>query len=415
MASIKSRARANGELSHTVVWRVGGARAAPSQSETFSDIDSAKAFRDLVNDHGQQWPPGWVKGTGFVQEPEPEVVEEELFEIYALQYVDRLTGVQAGTRSNYRKMLERHIVPWFKDLSVRQGPGGIGRDEVRDWVNDLEQGRPGTHHPPGTKRRAFAPKTIRNLHGLLYGILQSAVTAEPPLRSTNPCLHTRLPEDNSTEDEQVFLEREEYALIRSHMHADSVDLIDALAGTGLRWSEIAALQPRDLSLHGARPTLRVQRAWKRVDGGKEIGPPKTKKSRRTMVLSPYLVALFKRRCRDKDPKDYVFTAPEGGPWDSGGFYHARWKLALTAAAKEGLTKRPRIHDLRHSHASWLIAAKVPLPAIQKRLGHESITTTVDRYGHLLAELDDEIITAIEWSMNPAASLADLQKEASLAA
>ncbi|MEU2431555.1 tyrosine-type recombinase/integrase [Streptomyces sp. NPDC007861] len=40
-----------------------------------------------------------------------------------------------------------------------------------------------------------------------------------------------------------------------------------------------------------------------------------------------------------------------------------------------------MHDLRRSHASWLIAAKVPLPAIQDRPGHESITTTADRYGH----------------------------------
>ncbi|MCA0329475.1 MAG: tyrosine-type recombinase/integrase [Actinobacteria bacterium] len=41
-----------------------------------------------------------------------------------------------------------------------------------------------------------------------------------------------------------------------------------------------------------------------------------------------------------------------------------------------------MHDLRHSHASWLIAAGVPLPVIQRRLGHESIQTTVDVYGHL---------------------------------
>ncbi|MFF3158001.1 tyrosine-type recombinase/integrase [Streptomyces sp. NPDC057910] len=405
MASIRSRKRSDGEYSYTVTWREGGTRSAPQQSETFTDDVSAKRFSELVNGHGQQWPPGWVKGLGFVEEPEPEVDPQELFEVYASRYIDLLTGIQPGTRSNYRKMLERHLEPWFTGLSVRQGPGGIGQDEIKQWVNDLEAGRPGPHHPPTIKRRPFKAKTIRNLHGLLYGILQATVTAEPPLRSTNPCVHTRLPEDNSTEDEQVFLEREEYAILRSCMNSDSVDLIDALAGTGLRWSELTALQPRDLTLHGARPTLRVQRAWKRIDGGKEMGPPKTKKSRRTLVLSPSLVALFKRRCQGKAPHDHVFTAPEGGPWDSGGFYHARWKLALDAAAKEGLTKRPRIHDLRHSHASWLIAAKVPLPAIQARLGHESITTTVDRYGHLLAVLDDEIIAAVEWSMNPSMSLA----------
>ncbi|MEV8391817.1 MULTISPECIES: site-specific integrase [unclassified Streptomyces] len=407
MARIKPRTRANGEHVYRVVWREGGTRSDPWQGEDFDDEVSAKRFCDLVNGHGQQWPPGWVKGKGFVTEEEeeepPEIPPGELFPAYAERYICLLTGVQDGTRSNYRKMLATHLVPWFKELSVRQGPGGIGQDEISAWVNDLQNGRPGPHHPPQAKRRALAPKTIRNLHGLLYGVLQATVIAEPPLRTTNPCVHTRLPEDTHTADEQVFLEREEFAILRSHVHADSVDLVDALAATGLRWSEMAALQPRDLTLHGSRPMLRVQRAWKRIDGGKALGAPKTKRSRRTLVLSPYLVQLFKRNCTGKQPNDFVFTAPEGGAWDSGGFYHARWKTALMAASRDGLTKRPRIHDLRHTHASWLIAKKVPLPGIQARLGHESITTTVDRYGHLLAMLDDEIIEAIEWSMNPMAA------------
>ncbi|MFD6195709.1 tyrosine-type recombinase/integrase [Mycobacteriaceae bacterium NPDC060252] len=48
----------------------------------------------------------------------------------------------------------------------------------------------------------------------------------------------------------------------------------------------------------------------------------------------------------------------------------------------GFDPRPRIHDLRHTCASWLIQAGVPLPVIQQHLGHESIQTTVDVYGHL---------------------------------
>ncbi|MFD5790586.1 tyrosine-type recombinase/integrase [Streptomyces sp. NPDC127037] len=76
----------------------------------------------------------------------------------------------------------------------------------------------------------------------------------------------------------------------------------------------------------------------------------------------------------------------------------RWKSALDTANTAGLTKRPRIHDLRHTHASWLIAGKVPLPVIQARLGHEPITTTVDRYGHLLESSDGEVVAAVEWAM-----------------
>ena len=61
---------------------------------------------------------------------------------------------------------------------------------------------------------------------------------------------------------------------------------------------------------------------------------------------------------------------------------------MPACEKAGLTDpRPRIHDARHTHASWLIAdPDVNMVTIQRRLGHEKITTTIDTYGHLLPEV-----------------------------
>ena len=75
----------------------------------------------------------------------------------------------------------------------------------------------------------------------------------------------------------------------------------------------------------------------------------------------------------------MFTADRGGVVHDGNF---RWRIWSKAVEDAKLGKKPRIHDLRHSHASWLIAAGVPLPVIQRRMGHESIQTTVDVYGHL---------------------------------
>ena len=57
-------------------------------------------------------------------------------------------------------------------------------------------------------------------------------------------------------------------------------------------------------------------------------------------------------------------------------------------------KRPRIHDLRHTFASWAIRANVPLPVLQRQLGHESIQTTVDRYGHLAASDFDSLAAGV---------------------
>lgn len=417
MAYIKKRDKRDGTASFTVMWRAGGARGGKQESEVFEDETAAERFRDLVNGHGQQWPPGWTRGHGFVADRRRA---DTMFEPFALAYVDRLTGIQGDTRSKYKKEIRENMAPWFGPYSVEDGEGSVVRTMVQDWVNDLEAGRLAPLDPRDRKpRTAYAPKTVQNKHGLLSAIMQSAVDAEPSLRASNPCAKTRLPRLDGAEDEEemVFLEREEWAWIYECLRDDAKDLGETIAETGFRWGEATALQPRDLRRRNGRPAIRVQRAWKKDEDGKSIlGPPKTRKSRRTVVITHKLDRMLRRRAKGLAPNDLIFTGPEGGKWDPGTFRRLRWIPAIELAAeKYGLIKRPRIHDLRHSHASWLIAAKVPLPAIQGRLGHESITTTVDRYGHLLDALDDEVMAAIEWAMDPTAPLPGFLEHSGLAA
>ncbi|MGW4883419.1 tyrosine-type recombinase/integrase [Streptomyces murinus] len=382
----------------------------------FDDLPSAEKFRDLVKLHGEQWPPGWTRGHGFVADRRRK---ETMFEPFALAYVDRLTGIQGDTRAKYKKDILVNMSPWFASYSVEDGDGSILRSMVQDWVNDLEAGRPAPLDPHDRPpRTAYKPKTIHNKHGLLSAIMQSAVDAETSLRASNPCAKTRLPRLDSAEDDEeiVFLEREEWAWIYECLAEDAKDLGETIAETGFRWGEVTALQPRDLRRRNGRPAVRVQRAWKKDENGKSVlGAPKTRKSRRTLVITYKLDRMLRRRAKGKAQDDLLFTGPEGNKWDPGTFRRLRWVPALELAAeKYGLIKRPRIHDLRHSHASWLIAAKVPLPAIQRRLGHESITTTVDTYGHLLDALDDEVVAAVEWAMNPAAPLPGFLEQSGLA-
>ncbi|NDZ77034.1 site-specific integrase [Streptomyces sp. SID10853] len=391
-----------------MLWRAGGRRNAKQESEVFEDETAAERFRDLVNGHGQQWPPGWVRGQGFIADLRRP---ETMFEPFALAYIDRLTGIQGDTRSKYKKLVVNNMSPWFKPYSVEDGEGSIIRDMVQHWVNDLQNGRVAPLDPPDrSSRTKYKPKTISNQHGLLAAILQSAVDAEPSLRASNPCAKTRLPrlDGEEEEEEAVFLERDEWAWIHECLGVDpeAQELAELITETGFRWGEATALQPRDLRRRNGRPAIRVQRAWKRnEDGQPYMGAPKSRKSRRTLVIRWSLWEKLQRRAKGLKRGDLLYTGPEGGRWDAGTFRRLRWLPAIELAAeKYGLIKRPRIHDLRHSHASWLIAAKVPLPAIQVRLGHESITTTVDRYGHLLDALDDEVMAAIEWAMDPTAPL-----------
>lgn len=114
-------------------------------------------------------------------------------------------------------------------------------------------------------------------------------------------------------------------------------------------------------------------------------------------------------CRDdlveltagRAPDAFVFTNSRGGPVRHQAFHGGVWTPAVRAFAGDtrrvqpqkrgrprvvwdatGHGKRPRIHDLRHSFASWAIAAGHSLTAIQRTMGHETITTTSDTYGHL---------------------------------
>ena len=156
-----------------------------------------------------------------------------------------------------------------------------------------------------------------------------------------------------------------------------------LAGSGLRFGEAVALTVGDVDLLGVTPAVKVTKALQRIPGGFEVGPPKTRRSRRTVSLSNDLVdvlAPLVTRSRD----ELLVIGPTGARVHHSNSYNRAWRPA-TVAFEELAGRRPRIHDLRHSHASWLIAAGVPLPAIRDRLGHESINTTVDVYGHLMPD------------------------------
>ncbi|WP_259401460.1 hypothetical protein [Microbispora sp. H13382] len=109
---------------------------------------------------------------------------------------------------------------------------------MRTWVNTLQHGVADPVNAKQWLRRPLAPKTIQNLHGILFAILQDAVEADPPLRTSNPAARTRLPrlDDGEGGDEMVFLTEQEFALIRACAKPDVRDMLTVFVGTGLRSS-----------------------------------------------------------------------------------------------------------------------------------------------------------------------------------
>lgn len=405
MASVHPRKNRAGEItSYQVKWRDGGGRTGKGQSETFDNEDAAKVFAQAVNDAGQHWPPGWVKGEGYI-DPAAEAPDDERyrFENYALESVRNRTGVDDYYRDAIEKELKTYILPTFGTCDIRSTEH-FSKRTVQQWVNKMEQ----TKVWRGSQHKPMSPKTLRNLHGLLSSILKEAMEEEPPLRARNPCSLVTLPrtddggtEDDGSDEDMCFLEPNEVQAIVDELdRPKDKRLVRRKYATGLRWGELTALAKRQVyrDPKDGKPKVRVTRAWKRKKGGGfYLGPPKSKRSRRTVRVDEVTWQEFLADgWEDLKPEDLIHHNGDGERLPYSTFYD-RLKTAIERAHKKGtlpLEKHPTLHDLRHSHAAALLSAGRGLTYVQRRLGHESITTTSDRYGHLLPEADDDAMETI---------------------
>jgi integrase len=178
--------------------------------------------------------------------------------------------------------------------------------------------------------------------------------------------------------------------------ADAIDepygvLVRFAAYTGLRAGELAALRVGRVDL--LRGSVDVREAYAEVHGALVLGPTKTY-GRRTVALPRFLCDELGAYLvgRDVSPDAHLFTSPDGGPLRQSNFYRRTFKPAVRAA---GLPDGLRFHDLRHTCAALLIAQGAHPRALMERLGHSSVTVSLDRYGHLLPSLDEALVDGLE--------------------
>lgn len=372
-----------------VLWRQDGER----KQVTFATEREADEFRDAVTRAHNRWPRGWIIGKGWADE---QAVESDAptFRDFAERTIPARARADDRTRADYLRMLACHVYPVIGHKPIDT----ITRFDVHDVAKTM-------------RAAGRSSKTIANVHAVTSSVFDDALQKEdPPLIRRNPA-RGELPKSDEAQDEIAYLSRGEFRMIRANIpDQDDRDLATLLAGTGLRWSEATALQVQALDLLN-RKTLSVRRAWKRRGGLFVIGTPKSKKSRRTISLSPVLVEMLARHVAGKAPTDLVFTTKRGHAIRHSNWYSRVWQPAVLRArqcdyhARETpdrpcdcpgvLTKQPTIHTLRHSHVSWLIDDKITLLAVQERVGHDSIDTTIRVYGHLAPGHVDELNTAVD--------------------
>lgn len=323
-------------------------------------------------------------------------------ELVATWETTRLVHLAPKTRERYTGIVNNYLLPAFGDLSL----GRLTRARIKQWFAGLD----------------LSPGSARKVQVVLSSILSEGV--ELGLLRENPAARLRLA--TPPRHDMVILTAAEVRAVAQAIRRPSDRLaVFVAAYTGLRAGEQWALRRRDIDLSGRR--LMVTRTLKNAHGVLSFeNTTKTDGSRRVVSLSPFLVNMLRvvLDTLPDDPDALVFTAPDGGPVDHNEFVKRAFKPAVQGrkarparrvrnghgfrripaqaavpAALQEAKQDVRWHDLRHTCAALLIAAGRHPLEIKTRLGHASITTTMDRYGQLFPSAESALADALEATFN----------------
>jgi len=191
------------------------------------------------------------------------------------------------------------------------------------------------------------------------------------------------------------------------------DIVPLALMTGLRLGELLALEWSDVNL--SEGVLSVRKALQELKSGTSLKAPKSKAGRRAVNLDPFAIQALKNR-RQKaidegchpDHVSIVFPNTLGKHQFRGELTRKTWYPIRKAA---GIPATVRFHDLRHSHASLMVAAGIHLKIVQERLGHSTYELTANTYSHLLdgAQADaanrvGELVGAVIGAVNTSQSI-----------
>ena len=278
-------------------------------------------------------------------------------------------NVEASTRRVDTNRRDAHLLPRWGEVALVD----ITRHDVKAWAADL--GASG-----------LSAATVQRIVHLLSASLAAAVDAE--VITANPAARLRLAPPAPAVER--YLTRSEFDAVCEHLEDEYLVLAQLLAGTGMRLGEASGLHWSRVDQ--VRGVVEVVDTWApRLPGMK----PYPKGRRRRHVPLPTWVQLGDPTpgpCGYEHPgcrSGLVVTTASGHVVEG-----TRFRKAWTAACKAAGVGHVRIHDLRHSYASWLLQAGISLAEVGRLLGHESPLTT-QRYAHLAEVPSGQVLAALE--------------------
>jgi integrase len=284
--------------------------------------------------------------------------------------------IEATTRAAYVSNLTKHFFPFFGKKPMHQ----ITPSLVQDWV---------------TKAAAdgLSPRSIRKYHTMLHSIFKRAVRDK--LIVTNPCEHTELPKI-ITKKTRTLTPAEYDTLIAAIPDRYRL-LVETAIETGMRWGELIALRPRHIDFLAKTVTVEetiIEVSRRHSPTGRRYvtkAYPKDNEPRTFGVDDDWLNATALHISTHAIERDQLlFTTSTGTPISRNTFRTRIWRPAVKTS---GIDFPVRMHDVRHAHASWLLAEGSDLKSVMERMGHAQMQTT-QKYLHTLPEADRKNLDAL---------------------
>lgn len=274
--------------------------------------------------------------------------------------------ISKSTVYNYKKDSKYPII-YFGENDITK----IKREDITKFVNELIL-------------KGYSGSTILSIFKGVKSTFEWLV--DNGYIKENPCYKILLPKKNYKEINPFSIE-EIQKILSVNMPKWVKLAIEIAWRTGMRKGEIFALKWSDVDFENN--FIQVKRTQSVYGGKMEIKEPKTKSSKRRIMIDDYLLEILLENKKISN-SEYVFSTSQGMPKIPFDLSSKRFKVVCK---KAGVPKR-RFHDLRHTHASILLSKGVHPKIVQERLGHSKISTTLDTYSHLVPGMQQEVVNII---------------------
>ena len=314
---------------------------------------------------------------------------ETLKEFLAEWLPAKTPTIRSSTRDSYERIIDGYINPQIGEVRLRE----IKPQRLNKLYGDLLAAG-------GKRGKSLSPKTVRNVHVILRKAFSDAIrwgrlAINPADNADPPKLR-----DHGRREMKTWAAGELGSFLKT-LDADQHPL-HALylvaATTGMRRGEVLGLRWKDLDLEAR--TVAINQTVISIAYEVQFSTPKTKSGHRAISLDSTTVrALRQQRKRQAATRlavgsawvshDLVFTRHDGEPLHPDFVSQSFERLVKSM----GLP-RIRLHDLRHTHASLALAAGIHPKVVSERLGHSTVSITLDTYSHVIPSLQSEVAEVV---------------------